>query len=95
MSSTCRLTLLLEAETLYYICVGISKQLMTKLWRGATCGSAVFSPPAKWYKMRRLRVFINTFDHEAIRRRIYQLYEAAGTHDCHEAAGSKLRVMFV
>ena len=42
----------------------------------ATCGSAVFSSPAKRYKVSRRRVLVDTFNREAIRRRIYQLYEA-------------------
>ena len=59
-----------------YIYVGITEWTITRLQQEATCGSAVFSSPAKPYKVSRWHVLVDTFHCEAIRGRMYQLYEA-------------------
>ena len=38
-----------------------------------------FSSPAKRYKLSRRRIVVDDFDREAIRRRIYQVYEETCT----------------
>ena len=48
---------------------------ITNIWQEASCGSGMFSSPAKWYKVSRWRVLVDTFDREAVRRKIYQLYK--------------------
>ena len=78
MSYICRLayTLVEIIEThVFRMCIGIAKRTMTNIWQEASCGSAVFSSPAKQYKVSRQCVLVDTFDCEAIRRKIYQLYE--------------------
>ena len=76
MSSVHSLGLLLKAVgPMCYICVGISEQTITRVGQEASCGSAAFSSPAKGYKVSRWRVLVDTFDCEAIKRGLYQLYE--------------------
>ena len=57
------------------VCVGISKWAVKRIWREVNYGGPDFSSPEKWYKVSRWCVLVDTFDCEAIRRRMYQLYE--------------------
>ena len=58
------------------MCIGVAERTITNIRQEASSGGAVFSSPAKRYKVSRRRVLVDTFDREAIRRKIYQLYEA-------------------
>ena len=77
VSFVCSLALLLKAlRPTCYVCVGIAERTITSVQQEASCGSTVFSSLAKQCKVRRRRVLVDTFDREAIKRRMYQLYEA-------------------
>ena len=56
------------------ICVGISKWTVNRILRKANCDGPDLSSMAKWYKVSRPCVLVDTFDGEAIRR-MYQLHE--------------------
>ena len=62
--------------TLQHNKVGISEWTIFRLRREHVVTGTDFSSPAKRYKMSRCRVVVDDFDREAIRRRIYQVYEA-------------------
>ena len=49
--------------------------MIASIQQEASCGSAVFSSLEKWYRVSRWSGLVGTFNHEAIRRKIYQLYE--------------------
>ena len=54
---------------------GVSRTSIKRLWKEkADPGGAVFSTPTKRYRFSR-PLLVDDFDHEAIRRRIYQLYQ--------------------
>ena len=76
-SSVCSLALLLKPlRPTCYVCVGIAKQTITSVRQEASCGSAVFSSPAKQYKVSRPHLLVDTSNWEAVKRRMYQLYKA-------------------
>ena len=96
MSSVCSLALLLEAlRPMCYVYIGITEWTITRLWQEATCGSAVFSYPAKQYKVSRRHVLVDTFYRKAIGRRMYQLYEAKEHVTVKKLLVTKLRVTVV
>ena len=42
----------------------------------AISAGSIFQSPAKQYRLSKRGVLVDTFDREAIRRKVYQLYEA-------------------
>ena len=55
---------------------GVSRTSIKRLWKEkADPGGAAFSTPTKKYRFSR-PLLVDDFDHEAIRRRIYHLYQA-------------------
>ena len=55
---------------------GVSRTSIKRLWKEKDDpGGAVYSTPTKTYRFSR-RLIVDDFDHEAIRRRIYHLYQA-------------------
>ena len=58
---------------MFHMC--IAERTIAGIQQDASCGSVVFSSPEKWYKVSRQHVLGDIFDHEAVRRKIYQLYK--------------------
>ena len=68
--------LLLKAfQPTYYVCIRIAERMITSIWQQDSGGSTVFSSPPNWCKVGSSRVLVGTSDREAIKRRMYQLYE--------------------
>ena len=82
MSSVHNFEVLLQGlRPTFYGHAGISERTITRLRQETSHGSASFTSPAKRYKVSRRRVLVDTFDREAIRRKIYQLYHpVVGMH---------------
>ena len=78
-----------------YICVGISKRAITRFQGEASYDGLQFSSLAKQYKVSRWRVLVDTFDCEAIRRMMYQLYEVKENVTLSELLVTKLCVTVV
>ena len=76
MSKLCTVAPREEYFTLLHNNVGISESTIIRLRRERAVSGTDFSSPAKHYKMSRRQVVVDDFDQEAIRRRIYQVYEA-------------------
>ena len=58
---------------MFRMCIRIAQQTIASIQQDASYGSSVFSSLEKWYNVNRRHVLI---DHrEAIRRKIYELYE--------------------
>ena len=61
---------------LQYNTIGISESTIKRLRRERALSEADFSSPAKRYRVSRRRIVVDNFDREAIRRRIYQVYDS-------------------
>ena len=59
-----------------YVCIGISKWAITRIWREASMTAQNFDHQQSSTKWVHGKHWQDTFDHKAIRRRMYQLYEA-------------------
>ena len=59
-----------------YVCIGVSEQMIMNIKKEAISAGSAFRSPAKQYRLSRRRALVDTFDWEAIRRKVYQLYEA-------------------
>ena len=65
-----------ECFPLHHNTVGISESTIKRLRRERALSENDFSSPAKRYRLSRRRVVVDDFDREAIRRKIYQVYES-------------------
>ena len=65
-----------ECFPLHHNTVGISKSTIKILQRELAPSETDFSSPAKCYRLSRQCIVVDDFDQEAIRRRIYQVYES-------------------
>ena len=77
------------------MCIEITEWTITNIQQEASCASTVFSSPAKRYKVSRQRILVDTFNCEAIRRKIYQLYLAKEHMTTKKLLVARLRVTVV